>query len=117
MTSVSIVLPTYNGSRYLEESIDSCLKQTFEDIELIIVDDCSTDDTPQIVARYRDPRLRVIRHETNRKLPAALNTGFAASKGTYLTWTSDDNRYAPNAIEVMMQALETSPEIGLVYAS
>lgn len=114
---VSIVLPTYNGSRYIEQSIRSCLDQTHRDIELIIVDDCSTDATPQIIARFiaEDPRVRTIRHDPNRRLPASLNSGFAASRGRYLTWTSDDNLYRPDAIAQMLSVLEQKPEVGLVY--
>ena len=82
---VSIVLPTYNGSTYLGEAIESCLAQTYPAWELIIVDDCSTDATPALLAQYaaRDQRIRVIRHEENRKVPGALNTGHAAARGSY----------------------------------
>lgn len=99
---VSIVLPTYNGEKHLREAIDSCLRQTYRNIELVVVDDCSTDSAPEIVKSYTDPRVRYIRHEVNRRLPEALNTGFRATKGDYLTWTSDDNYYAPDAIEKML---------------
>jgi glycosyltransferase involved in cell wall biosynthesis len=114
---VSIILPTYNGSRYLREAIDSCLAQTYSNFELILVDDCSTDTTPEIIAEYtgRDPRIRAIRHEVNRKLPQALNTGHAAARGEYLTWTSDDNRYLPGAIQEMTRFLEDHPSVALVY--
>lgn len=115
---VSIVLPTYNGSRYLREAIDSCLAQTYSHWELILVDDCSSDATPQIIAEYvaRDPRIRSLHHPTNRKLPAALNTGHAAARGHYLTWTSDDNRFLSRALEEMVGFLEQHPPIGMVYA-
>lgn len=115
---ISVVLPTFNGARYLGEAIDSCCRQTYKDWELIIVDDASTDDTPHIVAKFvaRDVRIRLIRHEKNLKLPAALNTGFAAAQGSYLTWSSDDNLYAPKALETMLDALGHHPDIDLVYA-
>jgi glycosyltransferase involved in cell wall biosynthesis len=115
---VSIILPTYNGSRYLREAIDSCLAQTYRNWELIIVDDSSHDATPEIIAEYvaRDPRIRSIRHQINKKLPRALNTGHAAAKGSYLMWTSDDNRFLPAAIEEMTSFLEEHPTVGLVYA-
>jgi GT2 family glycosyltransferase len=114
---VSIVLPTYNGSRYLREAIESCLAQTYQNWELIVVDDCSTDATPDIIVEFtrRDPRIRSIRHEVNKKLPAALNTGHAAAAGEYLTWTSDDNRFLPAAIEDMTGFLEQHPSTALVY--
>jgi glycosyltransferase involved in cell wall biosynthesis len=115
---VSIVLPTYNGSRYLTESMQSCLDQTHLDWELIVVDDASSDASPSIIAAFeaQDTRIHSIRHETNKRLPAALNTGFAAARGEYLTWTSDDNRYLPKAIEEMIRALEAIPSAALVYA-
>lgn len=114
---VSIVLPTYNGSRYLREAIESCLAQTYQHWELIIVDDCSTDSTPGIIAEYtaKDRRIRSIRHEQNRKLPQALNTGHEAARGDYLTWTSDDNRFLPAAIEEMTRFLNEHPSVGVVY--
>ncbi len=114
---ISIVLPTYNGSRYLREAIDSCLAQTYHNWELILVDDCSTDSTPDIIAEYvaQDPRVRSIRHEVNKKLPQSLNTGHAAALGEYLTWTSDDNRFLPAAIEEMIRFLEEHPTVGIVY--
>jgi glycosyltransferase involved in cell wall biosynthesis len=114
---ISIVLPTYNGSRYLREAIESCVVQTYRNWELIVVDDCSTDSSPAIIAEYtsRDSRIRSIRHEVNKKLPEALNTGHAAARGDYLTWTSDDNRFLPNAIEEMTRFLEEHPAVGVVY--
>lgn len=115
---VSIVLPTYNGARYLDQAVRSCRDQTDPDWELIIVDDASTDDTPVRIARYvaEDPRVRSVRHERNRRLPGALNTGFSQAKGQYLTWTSDDNCYRPQALSEMVAFLESDPAVDIVYA-
>src|SRR5918993_3698472 len=115
---VSIVLPTYNGAKYLSEAIESCIHQSYKNWELIVVDDCSIDTTPQIITGYvaRDARIRSIRHDINKKLPAALNTGHAAAKGDYLMWTSDDNRLLPSAVEELTKFLEAHPRVGLVYA-
>jgi glycosyltransferase involved in cell wall biosynthesis len=114
---VSIILPTYNGARYLRESIDSCLTQTYPNVELIAVDDCSTDDTPRILSEYAaDSRVKIIRHAVNSKLPSALNTGFANATGTYLTWTSDDNRFAPHALDELTRYLEEHRYVGFVYS-
>lgn len=114
---VSIVLPTFNGARYVREAIESCLAQTFTDWELIIVDDASSDATPDIIKQYMaiDCRIRSVRHDANRKLPAALNTGFSLSRGEFLTWTSDDNLYKPPAIEKMLEYLSNHPEVDIVY--
>jgi glycosyltransferase involved in cell wall biosynthesis len=114
---VSVVLPTYNGARYLRGSIESCLRQTHDNLELIIVDDASTDTTPDIIAEYAkaDCRVKPVRHETNKRLPGGLNTGFAGSRGEYLTWTSDDNEYDADALSTMVEALQANQAAGMVY--
>lgn len=116
--TVSIVMPTYNGSAYIEQAIESCLAQSLVRWELIIVDDGSTDDTPEQIAHYvrTDDRIRSFRHSTNRHVAAALNTGFSRARGDYLTWTSDDNHYRPDALAAMVEFLEANPHVGLVYS-
>lgn len=115
---VSIVLPSYNGERYIRESLGSIMAQMFRDWELIIVNDCSTDSTAKIAESYaaQDHRIRVIHNIVNQKLPTALNIGFAAALGKYLTWTSDDNRYLPCAIESMVRALDEDIAAPMVCA-
>lgn len=115
---VSIVLPTRNGSRYLGDAVRSVVAQTFRDWELIIVDDASTDDTPAIAARWAagDGRIRALRNERCLRLPGALNAGFAAARGEYHSWTSDDNLYRPEAIAEMAAFLDTHPGVDVAYA-
>jgi glycosyltransferase involved in cell wall biosynthesis len=107
---VSIVLPTYNGARHLHEAIASCVAQTYSNWELIIVDDASTDETPSIAAAYAttDDRITLVRNAANKRLPASLNVGFALASGDFLTWTSDDNLFRPNAIAEMVEGIRTS---------
>jgi glycosyltransferase involved in cell wall biosynthesis len=102
---VSIVLPTHNGAKYIKQAVESCLGQTYRNVELIIVDDASTDETHEIVSAFADPRITNIRNERNLKLPASLNVGFARARGEFLTWTSDDNYYASDAIGRMVAFL------------
>jgi glycosyltransferase involved in cell wall biosynthesis len=106
--TISIVLPAYNGSKYIRESIVSCLNQTHQNIELIVVDDCSLDETPDIVKSFGDARIKLLRHERNQGLPRALNTGFAHARGDYLTWTSDDNYFAETALDKMLSFLKAN---------
>lgn len=114
---VSIVLTTLNGAAYLRESLDSCLKQTYPRLELIVVDGGSTDGTLDILAEYRDPRLHLIHQINNEgRLPGALNLGLAAAHGDYLTWMQDDCIYHPEAITRLVGALEANPQVGHVYA-
>lgn len=116
--AVSIVLPCYNGADFLAQSIDSVVAQTFADWELILVNDCSTDNSLEIMQRYAsaDSRIRIINNEHNLKLPGALNRGFQEAKGKYLTWTSHDNRMAPTMLEEFVNYLDNNPDKGLVTA-
>lgn len=115
---ISIVMPVYNGEKYLREAIESVMRQEFRDWELILVNDCSTDKTSSIMEEYRakDERIRIIHNGTNEKLPRSLNIGFLQAEGNYFTWTSDDNKYKPQALWKMHSYLETHRDIGLVYA-
>lgn len=115
---ISVVMPVYNGEKYIKESIESVLKQTFQDFELIIVNDASTDRTREIIDEYaqKDARIKIINNETNQKLPHSLNIGFEACKGEYYTWTSDDNIYYEDAFKVMFNLLKTKPHIDFVFA-
>lgn len=116
MPKISIVLPTYNGAKFIGESIESVISQTEGDWELIIVDDASSDDTLRICKEFasRDARIRIISNQQNKKLPVSLNIGFAAAAGKYLTWTSDDNIYKPDALRVMSDHLDRTAQTGLV---
>lgn len=114
---VSIILPTYNGEKYIRTSVESCLNQTHTNIELIIVNDCSKDNTLSIVEAYaqKDARIKIINNPINKKLPRSLNEGFKLASGSYYTWTSDDNYYSNDAIETMLNKLEQSGH-DLIYA-
>ena len=116
MTLISVVLPTYNGSKYIARAIDSIINQTEADWELIIVNDCSTDNTLEIISNYanRDKRIKIINNSQNMKLPASLNIGFKQATGKYLTWTSDDNMYKPNAFSVMSEFLKKHDDVDFV---
>lgn len=116
MPKVSIVLPTFNGSKYIKQSVESVLSQTFTDFELIIVNDCSTDDTLSICNELKelDSRITIISNETNKKLPASLNIGFRRAVGEYFTWTSDDNLFKKDALEKMVNYLDLHKDVDMV---
>lgn len=116
---ISIVLPIYNGEKYMKQSIDSIIDQTYKNWELIIIDDCSTDNTANIAKEYlkKDSRIKYYKNEVNIRLPKTLNRGFSIAKGEYLTWTSDDNLFKKNALEKMYNALKLNNQAEFVYAS
>ena len=115
---ISVIMPVYNGEKYLRQSIESVIQQTYKDWELIIVNDCSIDNSRNIMQSYADTdsRIRIVDNGSNLKLPMSLNAGFRQAKGKYLTWTSDDNLYKPNALEELSRYLDYNSEIGLVYS-
>lgn len=116
---ISIVLPVYNGEKYLKESLDSILAQTYNNWELLILDDCSMDSSSEIAKDYatRDKRIYYYRNDHNLCLPRNLNKGFKLAKGNYLTWTSDDNRFKPEALERMYRELNNNRNAQFVFAS
>ena len=113
---ISIVLPVYNGSQFLAESIESCINQTYTNWELIIVNDCSTDNSLQIAEEYagKDSRIRIVNNQINKKLPASLNEGFKYATGKYYTWTSHDNRFHIDFLKVYVEYLESHPDTGFL---
>jgi glycosyltransferase involved in cell wall biosynthesis len=118
--AVSIVLPTYNASRFLRESIQSCLGQTYRDLEVICVDGGSTDGTLDILQEYmaRDPRISLIHQPANSgKLPGALSIGFAHTRGAFLTWMQADSLYTPRAIQAMKEFFDEHAEVDFTYAN
>lgn len=104
---VSIVIPVYNGEKFLGSSIESVISQTFKDWELILVDDASTDRSLEVMKGYekKDSRIRVISNEKNSGISDSLNNGFKVAKGKYYSWSSDDNMYKSTAIEEMYKYL------------
>jgi len=111
---VSVVIPTYNYARYVPEAIDSVLAQSFEELEIIVVDDGSTDKTAEVLRAFGG-QLRVIRQE-RRGLSAARNTGIRAARGQYLAFLDSDDLWLPEKVSLQVARLDAEPEVGLVYA-
>ncbi len=115
---VSVVIPTYNRASMLTRAVDSVLAQTFTDFELLIVDDCSADETPDVATGLvnADSRIRSFRHRRNRGQSASRNTGIANARGEYLAFLDDDDEFLPTKIEEQVKALDVAgPEVGMVY--
>lgn len=113
---VTVVITTYNRSGLLPRAVDSVLAQTYTDYEVIIVDDCSSDDTQDVIAGFDDPRIRSFRHDRNMGQSAAQNTGILNAKGEYVAFLDDDDEYLPVNLEARVHRMEkASPEVGLVY--
>jgi len=115
--NISVVLPVYNHADYVAGALRSIFDASSQSIEVILVNDGSTDNLEAALSEFKnEPRLRLI-HQTNRGLSHALNRGFREAKGCYLSWTSADNKFLPRALDEMADFLHRHPEIGLTYAN
>ncbi len=109
-----MVIPTYNREKLLGETIQSVLRQTFTDFELIVVDDGSTDNTKAVVESYKDPRIRYV-YQENRGASAALNTGINISAAEYIAFLDSDDLYLEAALEKSVNSLESHKQVGFSY--
>jgi glycosyltransferase involved in cell wall biosynthesis len=114
--AITVIIPTFNRATTLGRAIDSVLCQTFDDFELIIVDDGSRDGTLTLVQAYRDKRIRVIAHSENLGQSAACNTGIENSRGDTVCFLDSDDIWLCNYLEKVVRAFECNPHVGFVYA-
>jgi len=110
---VTALMPVYNGAAYLAEALDSILRQTLAELELLVVDDGSTDDTPHILQACSDPRVAVIRNEKNLGVVATLNRGLEAARGEFVARMDADDVALPNRFQKQVDFLRGSPRTGL----
>jgi len=114
--TVSVIIPTYNRAYLIGRAIQSVLNQTYQDFEIIVVDDGSTDDTEEIVRGFKDKRIGYIRHEKNKGAAAARNIGIKAAKSEYIAFQDSDDEWLPEKLEKQMKVFENAPpEVGVVY--
>jgi len=104
---VSIVMPAYNAGKYIGRAIESVLAQTYDNWELIIVDDGSTDNTYEVASRYKDPRIRILRHDKNMGTGPSRNDALSASRGQWIAVLDADDEWLPRRLERLLpEALE-----------
>lgn len=113
---ISVLMPTYNVEQYVEEAVRSILNQTWKNFELIIVDDCSTDKTFNILQKLarEDSRIRLFRNEINSKICKTLNRAWSYAKGEYIARMDGDDVSTPDRFQVLMDFLHTHKKCGLV---
>lgn len=114
MPKITVCIPTYNRSHYLQYAVNSVLKQTYGDIELIICDDGSTDDTPEVVSKFNDSRIQYLRHPQNIGRSSNMKSGFLAAKGEYFVKFDDDDGLTPEFLAKTVQILDEFPDVDFV---
>jgi glycosyltransferase involved in cell wall biosynthesis len=113
--TVSVIIPTFRRADLVSRAISSVLRQTFEDLELIVVDDASPDNTREVVQAISDPRVRYVRHERNRGLPAVRNTGVRNAAGEFIAFLDDDDEWRDDKLEKQLQAIKLHDVVVCAY--
>jgi glycosyltransferase involved in cell wall biosynthesis len=115
---VTTVIPTFNRAQLLKRAVQSALSQTYQDFEVIVVDDASNDKTPEVIGGIADGRTRYIRHEKNKGVSAARNTGILAAKGTLIGFLDSDDEWLPHKLQKQVDTFNrASDDTGLVYGA
>lgn len=114
MPKVSVLIPTYNRARFIKRAIDSVLNQTYRDVEIVVVDDGSTDNTQKIIESYGDQVTYI--YQENKGAASARNAGIDASVGEYISFLDSDDYYAKNNLKIKVAILESNSGISWVYS-
>lgn len=114
--TVSVIIPTYNYAHFVGEAINSVLGQTIDDLQILVIDDGSTDNTPDILASFDDPRIEVIRTR-NQGICATHNEGLARAKGEFIAFLGADDRFRPDKLERQVRMMEAEPDLVAVFTN
>ncbi len=115
MPTISVIIPAYNAEKTIKETVDSVLNQTFEDFEVIIINDGSTDTTGEIVSQIPDPRIKVFSY-LNSGASTSRNRGFAQTSGEYIAFLDADDLWTSDKLEAQLVALKTNPQADIAYS-
>ena len=114
---ISVIIPTYNRAHMVTETIDTILAQTFSDLELIVVDNESTDDTEEVVRSYSDVRIRYFKHQNGGVVAVNRNFGMSQAQGEYLAFCDDDDLWLPEKLERQLLEFARDSRVGLVCSN
>ncbi len=114
---ISVIMPVYNGADYLVDAVDSIIGQTYQDFELVIINDCSTDDTEEIIQSYHDKRIVYLKNEENLGVARTLNRGLDIAKGEYIARMDADDIARPERLLIQKDYMESHPEVDVLATS
>lgn len=112
---VSVIIPLYNAEKYIERTIKSVLSQTYENLEIIIVDDESPDNSVQVCEQFTDPRIKIV-HQKNRGLPGSRNTGIRHASSEYIAFIDADDIWLPEKLTKHIAHLDSNPDVGVSFS-
>ena len=115
--TVSVIIPTYNRAHLIDRAITSVLNQTYQDLEIIVIDDGSTDNTEEVIRSFPDKRVNYIKHKKNKGVSSARNTGIKVAKGKYIAFLDSDDEWLSEKLGKQIKVLQNkSPEVGVAYS-
>jgi len=114
--NVSVIIPTHNRAELLSSALTSVLNQSYQDFEIVVVDDASTDKTREVIASFNDARIKYVRHEVNKGDAGSRNTGIQNSTGDFIAFLDDDDEWLPEKLQIQVDVLRSCPtNVGGVY--
>lgn len=114
--TVSVIIPVYNRAHLLHRALDSVVAQTFKDIEILVIDDCSRDDPYSVIKEYKDSRIKYIKQKENQGVAAARNRGLREAQAPFVAFLDDDDEWLPEKLSKQVELfLQSPPEVGLIY--
>lgn len=113
---ISIIIPCYNAGNYIKKAIDSAINQTYQDFEIIIIDDGSTDNSKQVISQFSDSRIKYI-YQENQGVSVARNKGIELSHGEFIAFLDADDIWHPEKLKIQLDFLEKNPDISFVYSN
>jgi glycosyltransferase involved in cell wall biosynthesis len=116
MAKVSVCIPVYNGEKFLAKTISSVLSQTYKDMEILIVDNASTDGTPKIISGFKDERIRCVRNDSTISAAENWNRSVGLARGEYIALFHADDLYNPRIVEEEARVLDNRPDVGVVFS-
>lgn len=117
MPTVSVIIPSYNHSRFIGEAIESLINQTYTDFEIIIVDDCSPDNSVEVIRTFTDPRIKLFVNKRNEGAVYTTNKAIQLATGDYVALLNSDDMWVPNKLEVQVEFLQKNPDVHAVFSN
>ncbi|MBU4140009.1 MAG: glycosyltransferase, partial [Euryarchaeota archaeon] len=115
--TVSVIIPTFNRANYLKNSVQSVLSQTIKDLEIIVINNYSTDNTLEVISAFNDERIKIINFKNGGVIARSRNQGMLQSSGKYISFLDDDDLWSPDKLEIQIKYMEAHPIYGLVYSN
>ncbi|WP_147624258.1 glycosyltransferase [Treponema denticola] len=114
--AITVIIPTYNKADFISQTIESVLQQTYKNFEIVIIDDCSSDNTEHIVQKYLSGKIRYFKHKTNWGPGATFNDGIEKAQSEYVTLIASDDILLPNHLELIMQEFKKDEHLDVVFS-